>query len=288
MTTDYLLVTPAKNEEKNLPSLISSILSQEKQPKLWVIVDDGSTDKSQEIIERSSREHKWIITVRLDESRRDIGFHYSEVCRTGFNTIITKAREMGISFGFIALLDADIIIKEHYFLELINRMEKDASIGITSGAIWSKEQGKYVKVKQRTDLPSGAARIWKIKCYEETNGFEKTMAPDSVSNARAKIKGWKTVRYSDIKAYQSRATASAEGLWIGYKRKGQASYYLHEPFYFILGKASSFAAEESLRQGVAFLWGWLSSWIHRRSKIPDPELKKYFRSKLYTTRGERF
>jgi glycosyltransferase involved in cell wall biosynthesis len=43
-------VTAAKDEEDGMPRVARGILNQTIKPRLWVIVDDGSTDKTPEVI----------------------------------------------------------------------------------------------------------------------------------------------------------------------------------------------------------------------------------------------
>ena len=81
----YILVTPAKNEGKNLPNLIHSVENLTIKPILWVIVDDGSTDDTPEIIKEAKKKHEWIQSIRLEEHPRGITFHYPYVCKKGFD-----------------------------------------------------------------------------------------------------------------------------------------------------------------------------------------------------------
>ncbi|HET8689540.1 MAG TPA: glycosyltransferase, partial [Methanosarcina sp.] len=73
----YLLVTPAKNEEQNLPEVSESIIRQKLKPELWIVVDDGSTDKTPHILEDLQARYFWIQSIRLPPRPRDITFHYS-------------------------------------------------------------------------------------------------------------------------------------------------------------------------------------------------------------------
>lgn len=279
----YIMATPVKNEEENLPELITSVGSQKIKPTLWVIVDDGSTDKSSDIINKASQQYNWIKTVRLKESPRDIGFHYSHVCMVGFENSIRIAKEKDLQYGYIALLDADMRVEPEYFKKLIDRMEKNEKIGISSGDIWSKVDGKYIHEKRDSEHPSGGARIWRRKCFEETGGYELVKGPDSVSTARAKLRGWKAASYEDIKAYQSRPVSSADGLWVGYMKNGEARYFRHVHPLAIMGKSVQMIFKGKLVPGIAYLWGYLHAHKMNMPRLKDPELIKYFRAKSFQT-----
>ena len=64
MNRQYIVVTPCRNEEKNLPNLMQSMTAQTIKPALWVIVDDGSTDRTPEIIEKAKEKYDWIKSIR--------------------------------------------------------------------------------------------------------------------------------------------------------------------------------------------------------------------------------
>ena len=47
----YVLITSARNEEAYIEKTIKSVISQTILPKKWVMVSDGSTDRTEEIIQ---------------------------------------------------------------------------------------------------------------------------------------------------------------------------------------------------------------------------------------------
>jgi len=161
-SNNYILVTPAKNEEKSLPSVIDSVLNQTILPKLWVIVDDGSTDKTPEILDNFSKKYEWIKVVRLLKGPRDKYLHYAYVCRVGFETAIKYCEDNKILYDFVALLDADTILEEKYFEKLIDEFKKDPSLGIASGGIYYRKKKRLI-YEHTLNYPRGTGRIWSKK-----------------------------------------------------------------------------------------------------------------------------
>ena len=106
----YILVTPAKNEGENLAMNINSIANQTLKPAVWVIVDDGSTDNTQQIIEAAKKNHVWIKSICLNESPRDLGIHVANVVQTGFDLAKDYCEEHFIEYDFIVFLDADMLV----------------------------------------------------------------------------------------------------------------------------------------------------------------------------------
>ena len=87
-SSKYILVTPVKNEETSIACCVQSILEQTVRPILWLIVDDGSTDKTPAILNDIVGKYQWIRIINLAECERDLGIHYSFVCKLCFNCAI--------------------------------------------------------------------------------------------------------------------------------------------------------------------------------------------------------
>lgn len=272
----YIIVTPARNEGKNLSRLIESIANQTLKPTLYVIVDDNSTDDTSIIVQQYAKKYEWIQYVPITQKREYMGINYSEVCRIGFDFAINYCKKNRIDYKYIGLLDADILLEKDYFECIIDEFERDTCLGIASGATWSYENGKLKKEKQREDLPFGAARVWRKKCFEETGGFLKTYAPDSVSNVKAKLLGWKTKIFDKYKVIQTRGIGSAQGLWKGRKSQGEAAYFLNKHPILVLAQFLDFLLKYPHYPAFAFLEGYLISLLKKKKQLDDEEIKKYF------------
>ena len=283
MTQEYLLATPVKNEEDNLPDLISSVLSQIKRPLLWVMVDDGSTDKSSELIKQACDKYPWIRTIRLQESPRDIGFHISQVYRSGFSKALEISSKEGIDYDYIGVLDADMKLENDYYSKLIEFMEKDKKIGIASGEIWSYIDGKYVREIRHKNYPSGGARFIRKKCYLDIGGYEYARGADSISIARANLRGWKTDTCTELKVYQSRPVSSADGVWIGSIKNGESHYFRHIHPIVVFSRAGLMGIKLMPKSALAYLYGYIRAYYRKEPRLMDPELIRHFRTKSIKT-----
>ena len=273
----YILITPSKNEEENLPKLIESVVNQTIIPSLWVIVDDGSTDNSSSIIKDAMKKHGYIRSIRLKEGSRDLGIHYAYVCKQGFDYATKFCENNDINYNYVSLLDADIQLGKSYFEKLIKEFERNPKLGIASGDIYYQTDDGLCWEKTRRDLPRGANRIWRRICFEETEGFKIVHSPDTVSNIKAKLRGWETKQFKDIISIQTRPTSSAEGLWKGYKIKGEGAYYLRCHPLHVLLKGLKYLLQPRFYLSFAYFSGYLSGFIQRKRRIEDEEIKNYFR-----------
>lgn len=278
---NYILVTPCKNEEESLPKLAESVINQTMKPKVWVIVDDGSTDRTPEILQELTAGQSWIKTIRLNEKPRDLGIHVAHVYQTGFDHAINFCADKNIEYQYIGSVDADIILDSDYFESLINEFEINQDLGICSGHIGNIIDGKVIWSDFRVDLPSGGARLWRKKCFEDTEGYLLTCSPDSVSNVKAKINGWDTKVFEDIKAISTRPYSSAEGQWKGYKKLGANNFFIgYIPLHALLkGTKMLYSRTGYFKTGVgiAYIYGYFSEYLKRAPRIEDKEILKYYR-----------
>ncbi len=274
----YLLVTPAKNEEQNLPEVSKSVTGQKLKPELWIVVDDGSTDGTPCILENLQATCSWIRSIRLPPRPRDITFHYSYVCKQGFDFALEYCMRNDIQFEYVALLDADTVLEEDYFGKLLAEFEKDNSLGIVSGGIYYETDGKLSREVTTKILPRGTGRIWKKECFLETGGYQVEPSPDSISNIKALMRGWRLMQYADIVQIQKRKTSAANGLWSGYTKNGWMAYYLGKNPFIALANVLYYSAKSPYYTGAAYGWGYFGSAIRREKKIQDPEIRAYYRN----------
>lgn len=278
MKGKYLLITPAKNEEQNLPEVARSVTGQKVKPELWVIVDDGSTDDTPHIVENLRASYSYIQSIRLPPRPRDITFHYSYVCKQGFDYALEYCKENNIEFEYIGLLDADTVLEENYSGKLLTEFEKDRSLGIASGGVYYDTGRKLSREKTDKNLPRGTGRLWRKECFIETGGYQVEPSPDSISNIKALLRGWKLKQYANIIQIQKRKTSAADGLWYGYVKNGWMAYYLGKNPLVALTNVLYYSVKFPFYTGAAYFWGYISSFIKKEKQIQDLEIRSYYRN----------
>src|SRR5436305_894671 len=120
----YVLITPARNEAQFIERTMQSVVAQTVRPLKWVIVSDGSTDGTDEIVNRYVAQHPWIELVRMPERRER---HFAGKVHA-FNAGYARVR--GLPYDTLASLDADISFDADYFAFLLEKLAQDASLGL--------------------------------------------------------------------------------------------------------------------------------------------------------------
>ena len=183
----YVLITPARNEEDFVEQTILSVIGQTKRPWKWVIVSDGSTDRTDDIVRKSLMRHEWIDLVRMPE-RRDRHFAAKVQC---FNAGYERVR--GEDFDIIGNLDADITFGTDHFEFLNGKFAIDPLLGV-AGTPFVEGATSYDFRFTSTEHVSGACQLFRRQCYEEIGGYVQVKGGgiDWIAVTTARMKGWKT------------------------------------------------------------------------------------------------
>jgi glycosyltransferase involved in cell wall biosynthesis len=207
-SNSYVLVTPARNEEAYIEKTIKSVISQTILPKKWVIVSDGSIDRTDEIVYTYSKIYSFVQLVHIEEQKkRDFG---SKV--DALNKAYNKLKY--IEYEFIGNLDADISLDPYYYESVIKKFQRNAKLGIAGGFIFEKNNGKF-KTRPSNSIRSvaGAIQMFRRECYESIGGLSpiEIGGEDWLAEVMARMKGWQVEAFPEIKTFHHRHTGSAGG-----------------------------------------------------------------------------
>jgi len=188
----YTLITPARNEEAYIRKTIESVISQSLLPKKWVIVSDGSTDDTDNIVKEYLGRYDWIELVRMPE-HQDRHFAAKVIC---FNA--GHQRLFDIDYNLIGNLDADISFEEDYFKFLLSKFDEDPGLGV-AGTPFVEGSSHYDYRFTNIEHVSGACQLFRRECFEEVGGYIpiKGGGIDWTAVTTARMKGWKTRTFID-------------------------------------------------------------------------------------------
>lgn len=219
----YVLITPAHNEEAFIEKTIESMLTQTVLPLKWVIVDDGSTDKTPEIVGTYLSQYPWIELVRRPQ-RRDRSFAGKA---HAFNAGYEKVRHL--PYGILGNLDADISFDKDHFEFLLRQFSADLKLGV-AGTVF-KEEG-YSSAKDSFEgykHVSGQCQLFRRECWEEIGGYtpHRTGGIDWIAVTTARMMGWKTRSFREKSFFHHRPLGTAERSTLSSLFSyGEKDYYL--------------------------------------------------------------
>jgi glycosyltransferase involved in cell wall biosynthesis len=203
----YVIITAARNETAFIGRVIESVLGQTVHPLAWVIVSDGSTDGTDEIVKRYADRCSWIRYLRRDvRSKRDFA-NKIHAFNQGFAAV------KGMPYGFIGNLDADVELPPEYYSELLARFADDESLGIASG-LKDETSAGVVRANRFTSTASvpHTAQLVRRTCFEQIGGYLplENGGEDWCAEVTARMLGWHTTTFPEIRATELR-DAAGEG-----------------------------------------------------------------------------
>ena len=218
----YALITPARNEEAYIEKTIRSVTSQTVLPKRWVVVSDGSTDRTDEIVKNYLPGNSWMELVRMPE-RKERHFAAKVNC---FNA--GREKLTGVPYDIIGNLDADISFDDRYFEFLLDKFVEDFGLGVAGTPF--VEEGKHYDYKfTNIEHVSGACQLFRRACFEEIGGYTPIEGGgiDWVAVTTARMRGWKTRTYTEKTCLHHRkmGTGNVSALMTWF-RQGRKDYFL--------------------------------------------------------------
>jgi glycosyltransferase involved in cell wall biosynthesis len=259
----YVLVTPARNEAAFIERTIQSMVAQTLRPLRWVIVSDGSTDGTDEIVTRYAAKYDWIELVRMHE-RKERNFAGKV---HAFNAGYTVVRNL--KFDLIGNLDADISFDSDYFRFLLGKFVENPKLGV-GGTAFKEGSQQYDYRFTSIEHVSGQCQMFRRQCFEEIGGYvpQKGGGIDLVAVLKARMKGWETRTFSE-KAFvhhRQMGTAKSGGLMAKF-RDGEKDYMLGgHPLWELFRWVYQMSKPPLIIGGCAVLAGYVYSWLSGRRR----------------------
>ena len=269
----YVLITPARNEAQFIELTIKSVVAQTVRPLKWVIVSDGSTDGTDEMVNKYAADQQWIELVRMPEHRER---HFAAKVHA-FNAGYAKVKDL--DYEVIGSLDADISFDQDYFSFLLGKLAEDPALGLVGTPFKDKMMYDYRFVS--IEHVSGACQLFRRECFEGIGGYVpvKSGSIDHIAVITARMKGWITRTFTDRICLHHRKIGSAErGALRAKFRDGTLDYALGgHPVWELFRTAYQMTREPYVIGGLTLLTGYVSAGIRRLERPVSDELVEFRR-----------
>jgi poly-beta-1,6-N-acetyl-D-glucosamine synthase len=274
--SSYVAVTPARDEEILLPGLIASLSNQTCPPSLWIVIDDGSSDKTAEIMEQAAREHEWIEVHHLERSRpRAAG---------GESVIMSFLRpEVWRCYDFILRLDADLTFEPTVISQLLREFARESRLGIAGATLYEHSEEGWSESRQPSFHTRGALKMYSRDCFAAIGGLDSGLGWDTLDEARAMMHGYHTRSFRHIRARHHRAQGSAEGLLRGRLAAGRAAYRIgYSPAFMLARSVHRMFQTPMIVGSAALLAGYMEGYLRGLPKAASPDLQRFIREQQFS------
>jgi glycosyltransferase involved in cell wall biosynthesis len=220
---DYLLITPAWNEEEFIELTIKSVIAQTARPVRWVIVSDGSTDGTDDIVRSYLPANPWIELRRMPERRERHFAGKANAFKAGYDSV------KHLPHDAVCCLDADTSFDAEYFAFLTGKLASGPELGLV-GTHWAEDNKvKYDYRFVSIEHVSGCCQMFRRQCYEDIGGYvpAKSGGIDHIAVLSARMKGWKTRTFTDKICHHHRRIGTADsGVLHTWFKNGWKDYIL--------------------------------------------------------------
>lgn len=272
----YVLITPARNEGAFIKKTLDSMLVQTVRPERWVIVDDGSTDNTAEIVVPFAEQVSWIELLQR-EQRADRNFAGKVYAfKAGLE------RVQSIDFDIIGNLDADISFDSNYLEFLIRKFDEDPKLGV-AGTPFTENSGYDTSRDsfEGENHVAGGCQLFRRQCFEEIGGYvpNRVGGIDWVAVTTARMRGWKTRSFPEKRFHHYRSLGTAErSVLSSLFSYGEKDYYLGgSPVWQVFRVMYRMAKRPILIGGLALLSGYCWAALRRMQRPVSRELIRFHR-----------
>ncbi len=271
----YVLITPARNEADYIELTLKSVVAQTVQPIKWVIVSDGSTDGTDDIVGRYAAIHPWIDLIQMPERQERHFAGKALAVSTGY------IRLAELNFDIIGNLDADVSFDADYFAFLMARFAENPKLGV-GGTAFLEGNLAYNYEFVGLEHVSGMCQMFRRECFEAIGGYPaiRSGGIDLLAVLRARVKGWETRTFVEKSFVHHRTQGGALHTGLrGRLNMGRKDYLLgNHPLWEIFRSLYQMKHKPYIIGGLLVLSSFIWNSICGVEKTIPPELMALRRS----------
>jgi glycosyltransferase involved in cell wall biosynthesis len=271
----YVLITPARNEERFIEKLIQSVVEQTVLPRKWVIVNDGSTDATAAIVSRYLTKHPWVELLDLSPHRDRSFAAKVHAFNAGF------ARVQDLDYEIIGNLDSDVSFDPTYLEFLMNKFQEDPHLGVAGTIFHEEGYSSGTDSFEGQNHVAGGCQLFRARCFEDIGGYipNKAGGIDWIAVTTARMKGWKTRSFREKFFFHYRSLGTAErSLLASNFSYGEKDYYLGgHPLWEAFRVVYRATKKPYLLGGIALFSGYVSACLRRMERPVSEELMRFHR-----------
>jgi hypothetical protein len=286
MDARLLIITPVRNEATHIERVARALAFQTHVPERWVVVDDGSTDATPELIRQIEAELEFmrVVSTPPEFTRRSADRLAVAAAPRAFNFgLASIAAEELPRFTHIGKLDGDVELRPDYFAVILDEFAKNPSLGIAGGVILEQRRGSWCATSSAREHVRGALKLYSRICFEAIGGVEERLGWDGIDETVARMRGFQTRSFNRAEALHHRETGSADGRLRGHVRWGESHWILHHGPVWTVARAGKVARIKPRGvSGLAYLYGYVRAALRGVERVNVDGYRRFIRAEQRT------
>lgn len=274
------VIMPVYNEAAHLDQVLQSFVNQTAPCDLLILVDDGSTDQSGEILERWAEQYSWIAVISSKKkSKHAPGQKVVQAFYRGYEYLQEQEKKNALRVSIIGKFDADVVLPTDYFAKLKSAFEKNNKLGLASGLLYIEKNGAWVYEQiAKKQKVRGPIKLYRKECFDQIGGLKACLGWDSIDQWLAKYWGWEVSTLHELKVKHLKATAqvySPEAL------SNQGRAFAHMGYGFLLSLLSLIKLGWHYKNLNMVLSGLEVYWQNRSALMVTKKQASFIRKSLW-------
>jgi biofilm PGA synthesis N-glycosyltransferase PgaC len=277
MQSRYAIVSPVKDEARYIEQTLRSVTRQTVPPVRWVIVDDGSSDSTPDLVREYAQKHSFIRLLTCDRAHpRMTGTAEAQAFQRGYTAL------GGVEYDFIVKLDGDLNFEPDYFERLLIHFAADARLGIASGVYLERDAaGTWQRVEMPAYHAFGASKVVRRQCFEQIGGFLTRPGWDTVDEIRAWTFGWTTRHFPELEVQHLKPEGTASGLLTTSAMHGEIYYVTGgDPWLLPFKLLRRLSARPFVLNALALAYGYCAARLRQRPRLVTSDEARRYRQLL--------
>jgi glycosyltransferase involved in cell wall biosynthesis len=265
----YAIISPVRDEAPHIRRTLEAIVAQTHLPSEWVIVDDGSTDGTPEIVSVYAAAYPWIRLIPSSlKGRRVRGARIVEAFNLGRSELLGRP-------DVTVKLDGDLYVPPHYFAWVVEVFARVPMAGLVGGVGLTWDGAAWVPEKAAKHSVLGAFKAYRTACLDDIGGLQPSMGWDGIDEYAARARGWAVHVLSELSILHFKQRGSAQRWWEARWEEGVGNAFMGYRPDFLMLRATYRGLVETPRilSGLVLLSGFVWARVTGRPQVPDFEAR---------------
>jgi poly-beta-1,6-N-acetyl-D-glucosamine synthase len=278
-----VIISPCRDEARTVERTIACMEAQTAPPLRWVIVDDGSTDATPQILAAAAARISWLRVVRrADRGFRKVGGGVIDAFYEGLASV-------DVPYDFVSKMDVDLEFSPRYLERILGYFARDPQLAAASGKVFRPEGDGFVEEFMIDEMVAGQFKLYRRDAFERIGGFVREVMWDGIDFHCARQAGYRTASLPDpeLRIIHLRLMGSSDkSVYTGRLRWGRGQWFMGSSLSYVVASGMFRMRERPyVLGGLLIVAGYLGAALRRAPRYGDlafrRDLQRWQRQRLF-------